>query len=103
MAEELKNTVAPSDKEASQKRELLKELEDLLGGFKDSDGTIPKGLPYLKTEKGKRILQLVIDLNLNWNETEKLLERSKSTIEKAFSTNKIRKPHPDHISAPNIL
>lgn len=83
-------------------REILEkhgELAALLGKFRDKEGNIVKGVAYLNAPESKRILEIVrIELNLGWPEIVALLDRDKTTIEKALSFHGVGKKHPRHLN-----
>src|SRR3989344_2954363 len=81
-----------TEKEAA----FREELAGLLKKNSDAKGVVNYG--YLHTPDGKRILEIVrVELRLMWPETTKLLQKSKGSLEKAFSEHGIRKEKDPHI------
>ncbi|OGZ09538.1 MAG: hypothetical protein A3D67_03835 [Candidatus Lloydbacteria bacterium RIFCSPHIGHO2_02_FULL_51_22] len=89
-----------TEKEAgheSAETALREELVTLLKKNSDAKGVLNKG--SLRTPDGKRMLEITrVELRLNWLEMTRLLQKSKTTLEKLFSEHGIRKakdPHTD--------
>lgn len=76
-----------------QKRDAREiELENLLASYADEEGSIRKNKQYLLQRRAKRILQLVIELELTEAEANERLQRSSAVIKSAIRFHNFENP-----------